>query len=395
MKGIGSGESELVLPGMPATRGVADLAWPTEPLPGAPLPAARMAGFTTSLFIQASADEAMNIARIVEHTGVGAVVTIERGRVRTPLQQARAAVECIRQRTLSPDILVDHNLYSSKRRKQAADGITRRWIDDQHMILGLTWAVTDSGFCHSLADVQHVLAEAASLDGNIITALPVPFGMVRDEADGLTAAINKQPHPVALILEHELDPFDETGVAAGIHRIITASQPGAGLLRSDTSALGVAANGGIIGAVGARSGQRHVYPSDIGGGPAHLSFVVPELLGYYTHDRFQRAYFSDPTLPAWRCGCWFCAGRELTWIGAQSADLQHAAAFQHSAAALAGVAQWLASPVIAENARVWSVLCGRALRNHDQIPNPSGSPWEPKPALSHWRDLSRQLTKAS
>ena len=395
MKVIEPGESELVLPGMPDVPGLASLAWPAEPLTAAPLPAARMAGFTTSLFIQASADEAMNTARIVEHTGVGAVVTIERGRVRSPLQQARAAVECIRQRTLSSDILVDRNLYSSKRRKQAADGITRRWIDDQHTILRLRWAVTDSGFCHNLADVQHVLAEAAKLDGNIITALPVPFGMVRDEADGIAAAINKQPHPAALILEHELDPFDEPGVTAGMHRIITASEPGAGLLRSDTSALGVAANGGIIGAVGARSGQRHIYPSDIGGGPAHLSFVIPELLGYYTHNRFQRAYFSDPTLPAWRCGCWFCAGRDLTWIGAQPADLQHGAAFQHSAAALAGVAQWLSSPVIAESAQVWSVLCGRALRSHDQIPNPSGSPWEPKPALSHWRDLSRQLTKAS
>lgn len=365
-----------------------DLAWP-QVSADIGLPGGRLEGFATSLFVQARHSEARDTARLIEHTGVGAVFTLDHRRAKlTPLQRALRAVDLTRGRHVGADMLVDYGAYAGPKRKVASDGLSRQWVQDQHIHMRLPWALTDSGFCDTLQDVQRTLQDARKFHERVIVALPMPHALLRDSPDVLLDLINGQAHPVALMLEHETDPFEVAGVVEGLIDIVTQSAPGAMLLRSDTSALGAISHGALAGAVGTHSGLRHIYPRRNGGGRSEqLAFVVPALLSYYSQVRFEQAYFRDPTLATWRCGCWFCTGRDLSWIAGQPEDLLFRSAFQHSVAAVAAIGSQLVSTSALDNAAAWATLCQHAQRQHSLLSNPGGSAWQPKRALEHWGRL--------
>lgn len=372
--------------------GQSDRKWQGPRLAFDPLP-----GFSTSLFVHARASEAWDVARLVDHTQVGAVFSVERKRC-SHLHQALGAVEHVRRRTLTTNLLVDRNLYSGNKRKSAQDGLSAQWVRDQHTIMQLTWALTDSGFNESVLDVRTTLADAYDMGNGVIVALPMKHQLLRDEARAIVDAINEQPHPVAVMLEHEFDPFDEPGVAGALCYLIVASKPAVLLLRSDTSALGAVSHGARVGAVGTHTGLRHIYPvvEPGGGSREKLAFVIADLLGYYRQRRFEQAYLQAPELPIWRCDCWFCAGRDLTWIGNQPEKLVLRAGFQHSVAAIAELGSRLAAHTAdLDSMRAWDLMCESARVQHDQVTNPSGSTWEPKAALFHWQRVARSVRYGS
>lgn len=365
-----------------------DLAWPQESA-GIGLPAGRLEGFATSLFVQARHNEARDTARLIEHTGVGAVFTLDHRREKlSPLQRGLRAVDLTRGRHVGADILIDFGAYAGPKRKVASDGLSRQWVQDQHIHMRLPWALTDSGFCDTVQDVQRTLRDARPFHGCVIVALPMPHALLRDSPRDLLDLINNQAHPVALMLEHESDPFEVAGVVEGLIDVVTRSAPGAMLLRSDTSALGAISHGALAGAVGTHSGLRHIYPRRSGGGRSEqLAFVVPSLLTYYSQVRFEQAYFRDPALASWICSCWFCTGRDLSWIAGQPEDLLFRSAFQHSVAAVAAIGSRLVGTSTIDIAAAWGTLCRHAQGQHSLLSNPSGSAWQPKRALEHWGRL--------
>jgi hypothetical protein len=381
--------------GLPPEQSVPTLAWPG---PGErltrELPLSGLAGFTTGLFVQARASEAADVRRLVQHTGVGAVFTVER-RKGPRLHQALRAVDHMRRLASSDNVLIDQGLYSGRRRKLARDGLTKDCVREQLQVLKLPWALTDSGYIATLDDVDLVLNAAARLNGRVVVALPMDYRVLRDHASEIAARVNGQSHPVAVMLEHANDPVDARGVVEGLTHVIANTVHPVLLLRSDTSVLGALAHGAAVGAVGTHSGLRHIYPAKEGGGrPEQLAFVIPELLGYFAQPRFARAYLRDPRHTAWECSCWFCTGRQLTWVGNQAESLMFRGAFQHSVAAVGQMGALLQSGVPGlDTAQVWSAMCAGARARHEAIANPSGSTWKPKAALSHWASLTPALTR--
>ncbi|WP_135849169.1 hypothetical protein [Serinibacter arcticus] len=367
-----------------------ELVWPDGPLPRAGLlPEAGLDGFESGLFVQAHARETLDAAKLVEQYRLGVVFTLDRNSCTTMLQQARSAIEPVRRRHRSSSIMIDANHYSGKNRKRVADGISRQWAVHQLETLGLPWALTDSGFVESLGDVDALLNMTRSLPERTIIALPMPSSLLRDEATAITDLVNDFERPVALLLEHPSDPFDDEGVAESLVQVIRNSNPAVSLLRSDTSAIGALCHGAAAGAVGAHSGLRHIYPRSTGGAGEKLSLVVPRLLGYYSQHRFEQAYFRDPLAPLWRCSCWFCNDRDLTWIGNEPGDQGFRASFQHSTAALAEIGHLVSgSTTTSSQAKTWSALCELARTRHLDLANPSGSPWKPKAALQYWARLA-------
>jgi hypothetical protein len=114
--------------------------------------------------------------------------------------------------------------------------------------------------------------------------------------------------------------------------------------------------------------------------------VIPELLGYYLQTRFTKAFLRDPGHRAWVCRCWFCGGRSLDWIENQPAELVDRTVMSHSVSALALIAERLAG--YPDPGAGWTEMCAAAQALHLEIANPSGSPWDPKPALVHWQTLA-------
>jgi hypothetical protein len=381
------GEFDLGLPALP--KPAVDLTWPPhdERLHGySELPHSRLSGFSTGLFVQAYGQQARDAARLAMYSGVGCVFTVDHWRRSvSALHQVIGGIETVRRRTASNNLLVDHNCYSGRNRKLPEHGLSKNWIHQQHSYLQLPWATTDSGYISSPGDVRRVLSDGEQLAGQVVVALPMDFTVLRDEASSVVDMVNAQQHPVAVMLGHEADPFDEPGVAAGLTHLIAQVNVPVLLLRSDTSALGALGHGAAVGAVGTRSGLRHIYPIKTGGGPEKLSFVIPELMGYYREQRFAQAYLRDPDRSEWRCSCWFCAGRDLVWISNQAEQLADRAAFQHSVTAVAQMGAELAAHVPAIGGpQTWAVMCARAQKAHEEIANPTGSRWEPKAAQGHW-----------
>jgi hypothetical protein len=58
----------------------------------------------------------------------------------------------------------------------------------------------------------------------------------------------------------------------------------------------------------------------------------------------------------------------------------------HSVAALAQISEQLSRHD--DPAAGWTEMCADAEKLHQEIANPSGSPWLPKRALAHWQTLT-------
>lgn len=387
----------------------------------------------TALFVQAECKRAVAATALMRDHGVGIVYTLDPRRRRTRYKDALQVITHTRERAPEGQILLDANLYSGRSRTIAGDkaaGPTRAWVDAQHR-LGLSHALTDSGYvaAGNTAGLTATLQAGADMGANVLTALPLATRWLTHDADVLCENVSRCGTPVAVMVENKDDPFDRKNAAAGLVELIATGVPVA-LLRADTSALGAIAHGAVAGAVGATSGLRHFYPiPDKDGGPDptkdYLSFVIPDLLGYFSNERLLNAYDNDPANPAWRCGCCYCHGSPLTWINAAGqhdipqaapapvgfdslAELELAlppikekpargrdprgdAAFQHSVAAIAafyaeltGIAQATGASL----ASAWSLMCEHAQMQHFGVKTTDGKGWEPRPAFGRWRELA-------
>lgn len=346
----------------------------------------RLTGLQSDLFVQAECHRVEAATSLVHTNGVGIVYAINPLRRKRMKADAGAVIDRTRRRAPSADVLIDASWYTGKNRKLASSAPTRDWITCQRGH-GLSWAMTDSGYCGAgdLDGLVTTLSAGAGFGPGVIVALPLSHRWLTEDADTLKTQIDRFGVPVALMLEDESDPLDRSGAVSGLVEVLATDTP-VMLLRSDVAALGALAYGAAGGAVGTTSTYRHIYPrSDRdGGGPVRLSFVIPQLLGYFLNSRFENAYRIDATLPAWKCGCLYCAGLDLTWIASSQDPFE--AAFQHSVAALAALGRNLTASIAAgvSAPSAWTQMCLAAQMEHFTVERATGGEWKPKDSLAEW-----------
>lgn len=368
-----------------------ELSWPTrDPAPPAGraiLPPDALPGISTGVFVQAPISSREAASRLLGYTGLGVVFTLEHKRYRSQLHEGMRVVEATLRRSPGTDVLVDRNLYSGRRRKRGDDGLSQQWIDDQHDRMGLPWALTDSGFCSTVGQVRSLLADVRALSGQVIVALPLTPGLLIKHTDEVIEDINDTAKPVAVMLEHEKDPFGQDGVVQAFTTIVRSCPAGVSLLRADASTLGALAHGAQFAAIGSTSGFRHIYPASDSGAQPPLSLLVPGLLRYARESVLAPAYLADPTNSLWLCPCLFCGGRDLAWIKEQHPSLREDASFQHSTAALAMLATDLHTHPDGPRQR-WHELCQHAQQRHQDLQDSSGDQrWQPPAFLAQWTGL--------
>lgn len=344
----------------------------------------QLEGFGAQITVHAPASSALAVSAVCEQENLGAVYTTPTAcSPASRLAQATAVVRQHATRTGSADaVLIDAQLYTGKRRILGTEPHDLQWTVHQHQ-LGLPWALTDSGYIgdQDLPALQNTLGEGGRHAGQTIVALPLHYSWLAQRADQLKHQIETAGLPVALMLEHDRDPFGVRKTVQGLVEVLDSRVP-IGLLRCDISAVGALAHGAVVAAVGTKTSLRHIYPSKAGGGggrPASIAAIVPRGLLYKQLDRIREAVVADGDQTHWTCQCTFCAARSLDWL-ITSQD-----AFQHSLATLAALTDYvLSSP----NPRgTWKEKCRDAQFVNIDIETTTGLDWQAPPFLGHWLNV--------
>lgn len=364
---------------------------PLLAFPGGTLP-----GIRQSLFVQAPLSDAPDVMPILEKTGVGVTYTLNPAFSEATRNRRTAQVVA---QTISSfpaaSILLDANRYKGKKRKDPRDGFDQKWLDHQHA-MGLPWALTDSGYAPDLQGVRTLLANGAGVEGQTVIVLPMPGRLLGKEAAKIQSTIENQPHPVALVLEDSYDPCDQPGVIEGLVRLFQGAQQ-VGLLRSDAAALGGLLHGARFGAVGVRSGQRHLYkpggrsPQRDVDAPPPMHIYIPSLMTFVSREKFSLAYLIAPDLPAWTCDCDFCAGQSLSRLLLPGTPHSHSA--DHTMGALSALGQ----DIMAHSPAIPPEVHWRNLSMLAQVTQMTlagigdGQKWEARDALGGWVRAGAQL----
>lgn len=290
------------------------------------------------------------------------------------------------------ELLLDRNLYSGASRKLAGDGVTGSWLDYQRKTLGLSWAMTDSGYVPAgdLAGLRTIL-ETASRHKQAIAALPLHTSWLCENLDYLLADVRRFGIPIALMLEHRDDPFAIQRTVGGLVRLLDEVHTPIHVLRSDVSAIGALAFGSASAAVGTISSYRHIYPLAKGtGAPAvRTSLLVPPAMAYRTIEKLTDAIALDPGAPRWLCQCTTCHGRSIEWILNEAPYRHEALAYSHSIASLAHMAEEATAAHLtgSERRSSWLERCKHAQAESWDISSGAGKSWEPPSALAAWNRL--------
>ena len=333
-------------------------------------------GLATRLLVHARASEAAAVAELASTEAIGAVF------VGTNESSARQAVAAMRMKNDAAPVMLDANRYSGRNRCGAGQGVSSDWMAFQRRF-GLPWQLSDSGYIGDgdLDGLRTILTGTRSAGDGAVAVLPLaPSWWTVGRVEQLIAEVQTYQVPVALVLEHSKDPFSAFRTVVGVMNLIRAVPVPVLLLRSDTSGLGVLANGGAAAAVGSASGLRHLYPvpKKGGGGPlTHTSLLWPVGLSYRTIEKLTDAIAADPDALHWVCMCSVCYGRSIEWI--LNFPNTHTNAFLHSVAALRSIAT-----DIEAGRETWQSMCMNAQWKTFEVAELSGKSWQPPAALGAW-----------
>ncbi|HEY0639617.1 MAG TPA: hypothetical protein VGD67_18370, partial [Pseudonocardiaceae bacterium] len=252
-----------------------------------------------SLLVQASPDDAAQIAPWADRPGGGLVLTGRDG--------LAAARELLASGVRCP-VLVDAARYMQVRTHRRSQ-LSESWIDWQRSA-GLPVALTDSGYVgQGDGDgLCSVLTQAAAFGPGVVAVLPLHASWLVDDIDRLCAEVAAAEIPVALVVEHNADPLGHLPMVDGLLRLLMLGVP-VMLLRADVSAVGVLCFGGHAVAVGLRESMRR--------GPTRRprqdrpGVLVPQLLRFVESQRL-----AGPGAAAlWHCDCEVCADPDLARSG--------------------------------------------------------------------------------
>ncbi|MCE0536597.1 hypothetical protein LWF15_13880 [Kineosporia rhizophila] len=275
---------------------------------------------------------------LVDRYGAGIMLT------NTGYGKKSASFEQALQVAIAADVVVcaDMALYAGNDRKLAHEGVSPDWIHYQRQ-RGMK-PIADSGYVDAddLNGMRTILIQSARQGA--MALLPIHVSWVADDMKRaqLLTEINRVGVPVALALEHKVDPLGRKDSVGGLIRLLDEAKVPVWLIRSDVSALGAVAFGAEAGAIGTSTKLRHFYPrverkpgQTTGGRRALTAAVVQECLAYVSVDKIGQAYMATPDVSVWECQGWCCAGRPIIRIAMETdSELQSQMAYEHSLNAL-------------------------------------------------------------
>ncbi|MGH3854606.1 MAG: hypothetical protein ACRDR6_14135 [Pseudonocardiaceae bacterium] len=211
--------------------------------------------------------------------------------------------------------LADRQLYKGKARCAATRPFDPDWISRQRR-LGLPVILPDAGYVAEtdIVGLRHVLIESAKIDGAVALLAIANWWLHGPGLRLLLSEVTDNPTPLALVIEHDKDPFSARRILAGVLDLLATGVPVIPL-RCDISALGLMAHGAVAAAFGSQTSLRHLYPvrngGGGGGGKRSESAVWPTGFALHYSDLLHDVVSASPSDPRWRCDCSVCDGDRL------------------------------------------------------------------------------------
>jgi hypothetical protein len=328
-----------------------------------------------SIHADANEDSAVLVARVGRGEGIGAIHTVK---MKTRVGRAHSLAAIHRREGGDPAVLgFDASCYSGKNRDIGARTLDRSWVDAQ-LALGVAFAYTDSPYLPAgdLNALESVLAQTAEMSRPVIAVLPLGLRWLTKDAKVLAETINRYGTPVAFVLEHTGDPLGVQAATKGLVAVLATADVPVVMLRCDLSAIGAVACGASMGAIGTRSGLRHLFPipKSVGGRPApQVSALVPSAMCYRRTDTIAAAMARAPDEQQWfRCRCTYCGDRALSRV------VTNEDAYLHSMASAATLAEDVLSS--SDSRLTWIEKCRHAQLLNLELDQRLGGGW-PAPAF--------------
>lgn len=218
--------------------------------------------------------------------------------------------------------------------------------------------------------LKTLVRHAAAIErDDVIVTVPVALQWLteRQYLGQLIAALNRIPHPKALMFGAQNNPFD-TAAATANFRHLLGETTNVGLWRADVpAAFDCIAHGGTFAAIGAGGSLRHLVPADekpkANGPMIHTPAVfVPSMLRYVRGQVLAQKY-ANHTAPS--CDCQVCDGASLDRFNSLKGEVR-ATAHAHNAAVWTN---WLSAlfdhETGADRQRWWKGVCQAAVDAHE------------------------------
>ncbi|EIV94909.1 hypothetical protein [Frankia sp. QA3] len=199
-------------------------------------------------------------------------------------------------------------------------------------------AITPTGYIRA-ADwnaLKAVVGAAQDLGrADVIVMLPIDATWLRDDSvEKLDLAIKNIPHPVAVAVGGQFNPFDRYKKATTNLRRLLTDNPRVGLWRSDLQVFDAIGHGALFAALGLSGSLRHTVPpgepteSKKGGGPASATVLLTEFLRF-TRGSDLATLYANADAPT--CDCPACDGARLDRFDGSDNEVR-ALADSHNAA---------------------------------------------------------------
>jgi hypothetical protein len=287
-------------------------------------------------------------------------------------------------------VLADRRRYAGRARRRGTEPLTDGWLSGQQEA-GVTSVLSDSGYIGE-GDEQaltSVLSQSARVGSPVVAVLPLHISWLGTGLKKLTSEVNEHGVPVALVLEHRSDPLGTQWAVKGLTQLLAEAEVPVSMLCCDISGLGALAFGADWSAVGVRSGLRHLYPADSGGGfyrSPSVSALVRPMLSIVTVEKIAEAWARthedlDWVHDIWTCACQTCNGRTLEWLASAS----EADANAHTFELLTELRDGLSSlPVGWVRQRSWTSKCKSAVNRYDELRLGARVGWRTPGYLQSW-----------
>jgi hypothetical protein len=328
------------------------------------------------LLVQATAEDARDVALLADHPGSGLVLTGK---------DALSAARSLHAINSTVPILIDRRRYAGRRRVPGVIGFDPGWIEAQRE-LRVASVLTDSGYVgradtHSL---RAVLGQASQAGPDVTAVLPLHTDWLHHDLAQLCQLVADHGVPVAVVLEHRGGPLSAIDQLYGLTTVLGLPVPVA-LLGSDVSALGALAFGAAWAAVGVRTGSRLLRPvtgaAEQPGG--QVSALVDPALAMVNVQRIAAGWAATQDDLDWICGCSVCAGRTMDWMLVAS----RLEASTHTVERLLERRDGLVSlPPGSLRRQSWRAQCASAEFRYRAMAL-AGAAWDVPGYLQHWQRL--------
>jgi hypothetical protein len=333
------------------------------------------------LLVQVAARESLDVLRLADRPGSGAVFTGA---------GAIEAVHAARRQGFPRPLLADRRRYAGAARSRGTAPFAASWLTGQRAA-DVSVVLTDSGYIGDgdLDALRAVLRQAAAAGPDVTAVLPLhQHWLWRKDRETLIAEVINHGVPVALVLEHRGDPLAVPKMVAGLIDLLH-SAPSVALLGSGVGAIAALAFGARWAAAGVRPSLRQWHPVTSQEQvqarknrwrPAPFEIIATPVLSFAAVADVVKAYRAARDNPVWACACSSCRGRTPQWL--ESASVFDANA--HTFDVLLGEADRLRAhdPGPARE-HAWRERCGSALRRYDEL-GLAALGWDPPRPASAW-----------